>query len=46
MRWFAVLLVWIGVLGIAGSRAARADPPQAFAIDESVAADRPRRRVA
>ena len=28
MRSFAALLVWIGVLGIAGSRAAHADPTQ------------------
>jgi hypothetical protein len=43
MHSFAVLLVWIGVLGIAGSRAARADPTQGFAI-ESVAADGTRQR--
>src|SRR5262249_54267339 len=42
MRWFAVLLVSIGVLGTVGPRAAsgvgRADPTQQFAI-ESVATD-------
>jgi len=38
MRWFAVLLISIGVLGVIGQRAARADPAQQFAI-ESVAAD-------
>ena len=45
MRSFAVPLVWIGVLGIAGSRAAQADPTQAFAI-ESVAAGGPRQGLA